>query len=1306
MAQKSLTVFVSSSRDMAEWAALAVSKVREFAVDHGLTDLQPFDYRDIDPADVNHSTTWQDNVGAPSRIGSALTLVLLGERLGTPLPDTFMLKRDIYERLQSGGYDWVHVAGMEPLPLRPDQVPLTGVLFEFFDAFLPRADGSNPGPLRVIFKGTMETAGEPDFGNGDFRAHIEASPENAQRKRQLRKEYDQQLDWLNLFWSRLYSLQQHACVFCPNKNSLQEYLQRTLTAEFLAKGGHGPAPSIGRTDAASVELPGPAPYDIERAYLFFGRGPQLAELSRRVLQQDAARRLVPVIGESGAGKSSLLRAGLLNDARSQSRRRLGWRAAFLSLSERPVDQRPLTFLAAVLTEPSVLPELGPMDTIRQRLDGVDPQEAARRLLEILAAINPTHPPGLGAPRILLVVDQVELALDGARLETSEEASEWRFFLQALAALGGSLSEPEMRKAFQEPAERISMRLPFTVVLGLPADRFDLLNAAMLPGEHVFWLPRLIDETAVREVVTGTFEALGLSIDAKARETLCSEAVRLAVDTEASILPLLAVTLANLHDEWKHRCYLEAKWKENAEPGDTLPKALRWIGLLPPEDARVDIALQHVNAQGEIGESIARLGELAWTEAETREEGFKIAVQRLPISLLQSRVQSGEITGRDFALTWLLRRLVVVSGEETIPDRLVGLRDGALEEFARPMAESLQRHRLLARRDDGTWWLVHQAVLDRWPRAAAWRKNEMQTYRTMAAMELDRRRWVEETAAGEPDADRWLWTRERQIELAFDWIMARGLTDNLALASFVKEGTIAAVRSDGMRAGRILRAATYFNDLAWATEILAAAGLHGTKAANETWKNGTGSLLRNACYHRNFNLVDLLLEKGADPNLTVASGWTPLMYAAQNGNEPIVSRLLAAKADVNHTTEDGWPALILAAENGHEAIVSRLLAAGAEINHSAHNGCTALMLAAKNGHAAIVSRLFTAGAEIDHSADDGETALIMAAENDHEAIVARLLAAGAEINHPTLDGCTALMIAAQNGHESIVCRLLAAGAEINRATLVENAQPPVEGLKRIDIGTVIVPSGDHPKNTDRRTALMLAAQNGHNSVVARLIASGAEIDRASTKARWTALTLAAESGHTTVVDCLLKAGAETDRTAYGQRTALILAAENGHESVVDRLVSAGARIDLAKNDGETPLIVAAAVGHATIVDRLLAAGAAVDLADENGNTPLSHVAGLGNLPIATQLLSKGANVNLANHDGSTPLMEAVRDRNEGMVLLLLRHGANSALRDSDGLSALDIALKTRARAITRILSNAAKEFVPEGESQLNFEKRSE
>ena len=111
-----------------------------------------------------------------------------------------------------------------------------------------------------------------------------------------------------------------------------------------------------------------------------------------------------------------------------------------------------------------------------------------------------------------------------------------------------------------------------------------------------------------------------------------------------------------------------------------------------------------------------------------------------------------------------------------------------------------------------------------------------------------------------------------------------------------------------------------------------------------------------------------------------------------------------------------------------------------------------------------------------------------------------------------------------------------------------------------------------------TALILAAQNGHEAVAALLLDKGAVVD-AATKDGATA-----------------RRGSRISTTAcpggeYGW-TALMWAAQEGHEAVVKLLLDKGAAVDKALKDGHTALIIAAQKGHAAVAKVLLDKGAAL------------------------------------------------------------------------------------------------------------------
>ena len=107
-----------------------------------------------------------------------------------------------------------------------------------------------------------------------------------------------------------------------------------------------------------------------------------------------------------------------------------------------------------------------------------------------------------------------------------------------------------------------------------------------------------------------------------------------------------------------------------------------------------------------------------------------------------------------------------------------------------------------------------------------------------------------------------------------------------------------------------------------------------------------------------------------------------MMAVLKGYQPIVERLLAAGAPLNH---DGWTPLMYAAFQGQTDIARLLIDRGADINQRAPNLATALMFAARNGHIDIVKLLLDRGADANVVNDQNRTAHSWALENSNTDI---------------------------------------------------------------------------------------------------------------------------------------------------------------------------------------------------------------------------------------------------------------------------------------------------------------------------------
>ena len=145
-----------------------------------------------------------------------------------------------------------------------------------------------------------------------------------------------------------------------------------------------------------------------------------------------------------------------------------------------------------------------------------------------------------------------------------------------------------------------------------------------------------------------------------------------------------------------------------------------------------------------------------------------------------------------------------------------------------------------------------------------------------------------------------------------------------------------------------------------------------------------------------------------------AGWNqnPVKYvdgtlhlATHKGAIEIVEKLLNAGANANSTNSRGYSPLHIAAFAGQADIADLLLNAGADPSvvpkkapnsDSTLQGCTGvtpLHFAAFHGHVDIVNNLLAAGAEADAAAKDGTTPMYWADRNGHVEVVLTLLNAG-------------------------------------------------------------------------------------------------------------------------------------------------------------------------------------------------------------------------------------------------------------------------------------------------------------------------
>ncbi|XP_043247903.1 protein TANC2 [Colletes gigas] len=384
-------------------------------------------------------------------------------------------------------------------------------------------------------------------------------------------------------------------------------------------------------------------------------------------------------------------------------------------------------------------------------------------------------------------------------------------------------------------------------------------------------------------------------------------------------------------------------------------------------------------------------------------------------------------------------------------------------------------------------------------------------------------------------------------------------------------------------------------------------------------------LRNI-YSPNVKVSRLLLLAGASPNhITEYLGNAPaLCMYAHEGSVEMVSLLLEFGADVELTNSQGCTALSLAAARGHCDVVRRLAAAGASLGHTDMAGQCPLVHAARHGRLSVVGYLLACDwlvpngeIEPDNSQDisreeAAQQAVVAASAQGHESIVEYLLdMAEVIVDRPdTLIGETALTITAANGSTSTVSALLARGAS----------------------PTAVNAKGLSP--------LILAAKEGHWGTAERLLqgtlssSTDTILDDAVTlldqrdPAGRTALMLAASEGHTNLIELFLDKGSILESRDKEGLTALCWACVRGRLTAVQNFIDRGADVNTSDNTGRTPLDLAAFQGNPKLVQLLLEKGAAVEHVDLHGMRPLDRAIGCRNIPVVQCFLRRGAKLGPA------------------------------------------------------------------------------
>ncbi|KAH8982526.1 ankyrin repeat-containing domain protein [Lactarius akahatsu] len=424
-----------------------------------------------------------------------------------------------------------------------------------------------------------------------------------------------------------------------------------------------------------------------------------------------------------------------------------------------------------------------------------------------------------------------------------------------------------------------------------------------------------------------------------------------------------------------------------------------------------------------------------------------------------------------------------------------------------------------------------------------------------------------------------------------------------------------------------------------------------------------------------NLVQLLLEHGAEVNFRDKNDSTALHYTLLKQCINVARLLLDHGADVNAEDNFGRTPLHLVSEaEGYSdevrfSVAQLLIERGADVNARDKDHKTPLHYACSPPKLELVRILLDYGANIDAEDNWGRTPLhrMLGAkgqsDKDRLAVAQLLVKRGADVNAQDEDHETPLHFVSYFLEVDLVRTLLDHGAIIN----VEDnlGQTPLHlaledkdysDEDRFGVAQLLVERGAdvNAQDEDHKTPLHSASYFPEIKLVWMLLDYGANVNAEDNLGRTPLLRV-------------LEAEDYVDEYRFG---------------VACLLVERGADVNVRDEDHETPLHYACYPPELKLAWMLLDHGANINAVDKWGRTPLGRMLEAkepldeDRSAVAQLLVEHGADVNAQDEDRETPLHFASHFLERNLVQMLLDHGANVNAEDSLGRTPLHLVLEDK------------------------------
>lgn len=422
------------------------------------------------------------------------------------------------------------------------------------------------------------------------------------------------------------------------------------------------------------------------------------------------------------------------------------------------------------------------------------------------------------------------------------------------------------------------------------------------------------------------------------------------------------------------------------------------------------------------------------------------------------------------------------------------------------------------------------------------------------------------------------------------------------------------------------------------------------------------------------IVQYLLDEGADPNHPAVGHYTALDGACNNNNVDMIHLLLEKGASLEaKASARGHTALYHAVQRRRYKAVEALIRAGARKDCITADGMTLLHAAAENGSADILALLLELRKDpvvevvdieeqknkdvkykqtTDHQYHDTD-------DQQHDLV--------------TQEGETSNQAATINGSSGNPLRSSNLLEMIERKTgRAQTAFALACSRGYIAPAKILIEAGSNIyfRYSNGVTILHEAVFHGHHDLVRMLIRKTQLINDSALETQQP-LQLAAYTSNHEICKTLLEAGAEPNRALGVVGTPLMQAAMKGDSSIISILLDYGAAVDQVQSNGATALHLATRLSQESAIFTLLKAGANANLPDPWTCSTLLHESSFrGWIPLIHACLSLGVLVDATDHLGRTPLMKSVIGGHNEITQLLIAFGASTSKRDIYGYSVYD------------------------------------